>query len=67
MTNANVPFFDNEELIQLVFVMGQDEGKPFNLQLKGRISPKPKEDNAGDLSPRNKSTGNEGSPIRSMS
>jgi hypothetical protein len=27
--------------------MGQDEGEPRNLQLKGRIRPKPKENHAG--------------------
>ncbi len=27
--------------------MGQDKGKPFNLQLKRRILPKPKENHAG--------------------
>jgi hypothetical protein len=43
----NTVFFDNKGLIKLRRIMRQDEGEPFDLQLKQRIRPKPKEDNAG--------------------
>jgi hypothetical protein len=46
VANSNTICGDNEELIELVSIMGKDKGEPVSLQFQGCIRAKPQEDHA---------------------